>query len=228
MIGGVAASGAAVSPFYPEGTDPMQMIADGRAANPEDLVVHYALGLPYAGQHGDDEQRWRAAFGDWPPGSPAGQGMAPAPAARGQQEHRWAVGLADRVIAEAGRRGVQVAVAVTDHYGDPVQQDWMPGAPTAAVAVAFGVAAAAATFQCPSGELASRYPVAGGQLAAALATAGGLASPVLAVPGGLPVAEHGRVVAGLGVAGRDPLVCQKIAAAVLAGQELTSPDGPAG
>ena len=228
VIGGVAASGAAVSPFYPEGTDPMQMIADGRAANPEDLVVHYALGLPYAGQHGDDEQRWRAAFGDWPPGSPAGQGMAPAPAARGQQEHRWAVGLADRVIAAAGRRGVQVAVAVTDHYGDPVQQDWMPGAPTAAVAVAFGVAAAAATFQCPSGELASRYPVAGGQLAAALATVGGLASPVLAVPGGLPVAEHGRVVAGLGVAGRDPLVCQKIAAAVLAGQELTSPDGPAG
>jgi uncharacterized protein GlcG (DUF336 family) len=178
VIGGVAASGAAVSPFYPDGTDPMQMIADGRAANPEDLVVHYALGLPYAGQHGDDEQRWRAAFGDWPPGSPAGQSMAPAPAARDQQEHRWAVGLADRVIAAAGRRGVQVAVAVTDHYGDPVQQDWMPGAPTAAVAVAHGVAAAAATFQCPSGELASRYPGASGQLSAALAAAGGLASPV--------------------------------------------------
>ena len=90
------------------------------------------------------------------------------------------------------------------------------------------MAAAAATFQCPSGELASRYPGAGGQLAAALAAAGGLASPVLAVPGGLPVAEDGRVVAGLGVAGRDPRVCQEIAAAVLAGQELTSPDGPAG
>ncbi len=227
VIGGIAASGAAVSPFYPDGADPMQMIADGRAANPEDLVVHYALGLPYAGQHGDDEQRWRAAFGDWPSGSPAGQGMAPAPAAQLQQEHRWAVGLADRVIAAARQRGVQVAVAVTDHYGDPIQQDWMPGAPTAAVAVAHGVAAAAATFQCPSGELASRYRGAGGQLAAALTAAGGLASPVLAVPGGLPVAEDGRVVAGLGVAGRDPLVCQEIAAAMLAGQELPAPGGPA-
>jgi uncharacterized protein GlcG (DUF336 family) len=227
VIGGVAASGAAVSPFYPDGTDPMQMIADGRAANPEDLVVHYALGLPYAGQHGDDEQRWRAAFGDWPPGSPEGQGMAPAPAARGQQEHRWAIGLADRVIAAAGQRGVQVAVAITDHYGDPIQQDWMSGAPTAAVAVAHGVAAAAATFQCPSHELASRYPGAGGQLAAALSAAGGLATPVLAVPGGLPVTVDGRVVAGLGVAGRDPRVGQEIAVAVLAGQRLTSPDGPA-
>ena len=227
VIGGVAASGAAVSPFYPDGTDPMQMIADGRAANPEDLVVHYALGLPYAGQHGDDEKRWRAAFGDWPPGSPAGQGMAPAPAARGQQEHRWAVGLADQVIAAAGRRGVQVAVAVTDHYGDPIQQDWMSGAPTAAVAVAHAVAAAAATFQCPSGELASRYPGAGDQPGHRPGRGAGRPSPVLAVPGGLPVAEDGRVVAGLGVAGRDPLVCHEIAATVLAGLELESPDGPA-
>ncbi len=227
VIGGIAASGAAVSPFYPDGTDPMQMIADGRAANPEDLVVHYALGLPYAGQHGDDEQRWRAAFGDWPSGSPAGLGMAAAPAARGQPEHRWAVGLADQVIAAARQRGVRVAVAVTDHYGDPIQQDWMAGAPTAAVAVAHAVAAAAAAFQCPSGELAARYPGAAGLLTAALSAAGGLASPVLPVPGGLPVEQSGRVVAGLGVAGRDPGQGQEIAAAVLAGQGLTVPDGPA-
>ncbi len=71
VIGGIAASGAAVSPFYPPGTDPMQMIADGKPANPEDLVVHYALGRPYAGQHGDDHERWVAAFGDWPDGQPA-------------------------------------------------------------------------------------------------------------------------------------------------------------
>ncbi len=73
VVGGIAASGAAVSPFYPAGTDPMDMIADGVAANPEDLVVHYALGIPYAGQHGDDEQRWRAAFGEWPGDRPAGR-----------------------------------------------------------------------------------------------------------------------------------------------------------
>ena len=72
VVGGIAASGAAVSPFYPAGTDPLDMIADGVAANPEDLVVHYALGVPYAGQHGDDEQRWRDAFGERP-GRPGGR-----------------------------------------------------------------------------------------------------------------------------------------------------------
>ena len=222
VVGGIAASGAAVSPFYPAGTDPMDMIADGVPANPEDLVVHYALGIPYAGQHGDDEQRWRAAFGEWPQADaggqgavgqgPAGQGMTEAPAAQAQPEHRWAVTLADQVMAEAQRRGLRVAVAITDHRGDPIQQDWMPDAPTAAVAVAQAVAAAAATFQCRSRDLAALYP---GGLAGQLGTL--LAFPVLAAPGGLPVEVDGRVVAGLGVAGRDPCVCEEIAVAVLAG-----------
>ena len=227
VTGGLAASGAAVSPFYPEGTDPLRMIADGRPANPEDLVVHYALGLPYVGQHGDDEQRWLAAFGSWPAGSPAGLGMAEAPAARDQEEHRWAVAVADQVIAEARRRGVQVAVAITDHYGEPIQQDWMTNAPTAAVAVAVAVAAAAGAFQCPSSELATRYAGAcGGVLADVLSSgAGGLGYTVLPVAGGLPVVEGGRVVAGLGVAGRDPGMCEEIAAAVLAGQGRAAAGG---
>jgi uncharacterized protein GlcG (DUF336 family) len=38
---------------------------------------------------------------------------------------------------------------------------------------------------------------------------------VSSLPGGLPVAEDGRVVAGLGVAGPDPELCHAIAAAVL-------------
>jgi uncharacterized protein GlcG (DUF336 family) len=220
VIGGIAASGAAVSPFYPAGTDPMDMIADGVPANPEDLVVHYALGVPYAGQHGDDEQRWRTAFGEWPGDrgdqGPAGRGMAGAPPARQQHEHQWAVLLADQVMAEARRRGQRVAVAITDHRGDPIQQDWMPDAPTAAVPVAQAVAAAAGTFQCPSRELATLYPDG---VAAQLGTL--LPFQVLAAPGGLPVEQDGRVVAGLGVAGRDPAACEEIAAAVLAA-------GPAG
>jgi uncharacterized protein GlcG (DUF336 family) len=222
VIGGIAASGAAVSPFYPDGTDPMEMIADGKAANPEDIVVHYALGLPYTGQHGNDHDRWTTAFGDWPDGKPAGRGMATAPVASAQHEHRWAVALADQVIAEAGRRSVQVAVAIVDHRGDPVQQDWMPGAPTAAVAVAQAVAAAAATFQCRSRDLGSLYPDAAlALLAAALPVA------ILPAPGGLPVAEDGQIVAGLGVAGRDPGTCEDIAATVLAARDAVPRDaGP--
>jgi len=79
--------------------------------------------------------------------------------------------------------------------------------------VAQAVAAAAATFQCRSRDLSSLYPDAAlAQLAAVLPVA------VLAVAGGLPVAEDGRVVAGLGVAGRDPGGCEDIASAVLAGR----------
>jgi uncharacterized protein GlcG (DUF336 family) len=184
-------------------------------------VVHYALGIPYVGQHGDDEKRWRDAFGEWPAGEPGGQGpsgqgpagrgMTAAPTAQAQPEHRWAVALADQVMAEAQRRGQRVAVAIADHRGDPIQQDWMPGAPTAAVTVAQAVAAAAGTFHCRSAELAAFYPDGlAGQLGALLPF------PVLAAPGGLPVEEDGRVVAGLGVAGRDPGTCEEIAVAVLA------------
>jgi len=120
-------------------------------------------------------------------------------------------GAGTGVMAEAQRRGQRVAVAIADHRGDPVQQDWMPGAPTAGVAVAQAVAAAAGTFQCPSAELAALYPDG---LAAQLGAL--VPFPVLAAPGGLPVEEDGRVVAGLGVAGRDPGVCEEIARAVLA------------
>ena len=80
VTGGVAASGATVGPFvdFP-GADPRKLIADGRPANAEDLLVHYALGLPYAGQHGDDEQRWLAAYGSLP--DEEGLGMTELPPA---------------------------------------------------------------------------------------------------------------------------------------------------
>ena len=51
--GGIAASGATVGPFVTyAGAERSKLIVDGRPANAEDLLVHYALGLPYAGQHG--------------------------------------------------------------------------------------------------------------------------------------------------------------------------------
>src|SRR3954470_12823471 len=78
VIGGIAASGATVGPFvdYP-GADPRKLIADGKPANNEDLLVHYALGLPYEGQHGDDAERWIAAYGALP--EEPGEGMADPP-----------------------------------------------------------------------------------------------------------------------------------------------------
>jgi uncharacterized protein GlcG (DUF336 family) len=200
VVAGIAASGATVGPFVAyAGADPQKLVVDGKPANCEDLLVHYALGIPYEGQHGDDEQRWLEAYGTLP--SEPGRGYDDPPSAS-QPEHEWALALADRAIDVAQSRGVRIAVAVVDHRGDPIQQDCMDGAPTAGPFVAEAVAAAAATFQLPSHEVRD-------ELAALL--------PITAAtaPGGVPVREADGVVAGLGVGGPAPELCREIAAAVL-------------
>ncbi|WP_198170670.1 GlcG/HbpS family heme-binding protein [Actinoplanes awajinensis] len=198
VVAGVAASGATVSPFLPEGVAPEVVSADGQPANPEDLLIAYALGVPYAGQHGDDLARWTQRFGDLvvPPGDSLGMRQAP-PASR-QPELAWARDLADRVLAEAGRRGLLISVAVTDRGGDPIQQDRMDDAPAGGVEVALGTAAAAARFGCPS-ELPAQWYGA--------ALTGLHPVPVLAVPGGLPLPEDGRIVGGIGVGCANPATC---------------------
>ena len=129
------------------------LIVDGKPANSEDLVVLWTLGLPYKGQHGDDEKRWLDAFGALP--DEPGIGYENPPPAS-QPEHEWALGVADAAIAQAVARGTRIAVAVVDSRGEAIQQDTMDGAPSAAPFVAKAVAAAAAMFQRPSGEIDSR------------------------------------------------------------------------
>jgi len=185
--------------------------ADGKPANPEDLLIAYALGLPYAGQHGDDQKRWEQRFGDLTVEPADSLGMAPAPPASRQAQLDWARALCDTAMEAASRRGVVVAVAVVDRGGDPVQQDLMDGAPAGGVAIAQAVAGAAALFDCYSGNLGARF----GAADAAAALAALVVPPVLGIPGGLPVRDGGQVVAGLGVGGGDPAVCADIARAAL-------------
>ena len=200
VVGGFSASGATIGPFVDiPGVDRRMLIANGRPANSEDLIVLWTLGLPYEGQHGDDKQRWLDAFEELP--SEPGLGYSDPPPAN-LPEHEWAVGLSDRAIAEAAARGIRIAVAVVDVRGDPIQLDTMDGAPTAAPFVAEAVAAGAATFQLPSAEIDPRLTSV-------------LPYRVLAVPGGAPVREGDRVVAGVGVAGPEAGVCQEIAVTVL-------------
>jgi uncharacterized protein GlcG (DUF336 family) len=208
VAGGIAASGATVSPFFPAGIDPRAVSADGNPANPEDLLIAYALGIPYAGQHGDDQKRWEQRFGGLRIAAADSLGMAPAPAATRQAQLDWARALCDAAMAEAHRVGVRVAVAVVDRGGDPVQQDLMDGASVGGVAIAQAVAGAAGLFDCASDALGPRY----GQLDPVARL---LAQPVLGIPGGLPVRDAGNVVAGLGVGGGDPAVCAAIARAAM-------------
>ncbi|WP_221327484.1 heme-binding protein [Actinoplanes sp. L3-i22] len=198
IVAGLAASGATVSPFLPEGVAPEVVSAAGAPANPEDLLIAYALDVPYVGQHGDDDARWRQRFGDLTVSPADSLGLKPAPPAAAQRELAWARALCDRVLAEAHRRGLRVSVAVVDQGGDPIQQDRMADAVTGGVEVALGTAAAAARFGVPS-ELAGQW----------------YRDP-FGIPGGRPLEEGGRVVAGLGVGGIDPAECALLARAVTA------------
>ena len=105
VVGGFSASGATIGPFVDiPGIDRRMLIAEGKPANSEDLIVLWTLGLPYQGQHGDDEKRWLDAFGALP--DEPGLGYESPPPAN-QPEHEWALGLADAAIAHAVARGNQ-------------------------------------------------------------------------------------------------------------------------
>ncbi len=206
IVAGIAASGATVSPFIPPGLAPEVMIADGKPANPEDLVIAYALEQEYVGQHGDDAARWEAAYGAWPQDPPTGLGTAEAPAATQQGDLDWYRGLADAVLDRARAAGLAVAVSVVDRRGEPVQHDAMDDAPVGGAYVAAAVAAASALFHSPSGDLADRLA----------ASAHVLPVPTSSLSGGLPVTRDGRVVGGVGVAGPAPFRCHEVAAEALA------------
>lgn len=205
VIGGIAASGATVSPFLPTGVAPEVVSAEGKPANPEDLLIAYALGVPYVGQHGDDAARWSARFGGLVVAPENSLGMAPAPKASKQAELTWAREVCDRVLAAASTRGLRIAVTVVDAGGDPIQQDRSDGAVAASIDVAFATAATAARFGCDSAEVSTRYGTVTATLAALHP------SPFLAAPGGVPLVSDSQVVGGLGVGGLDPEACAEIA-----------------
>jgi uncharacterized protein GlcG (DUF336 family) len=209
VVAGIAASGATVSPFFPPDVDPRAVSADGRPANPEDLLIAYALQIAYQGQHGDDGKRWEQRFGDLVIDPADSLGMAPAPPAGHQAELDWARAVCDNAIREAARRGVTIAVAVVDRGGDPIQQDLMDGAPSAAPAIAQATAAAAALFDCESADLGKRF-------GAPEAVTTLVVPPAAGIAGGLPARDGGRLVAGLGVGGVEPEICRDIARAALA------------
>jgi len=209
VVGGIAASGATVSPFLPEGVAPEAVSAEGEPANPEDLLIAYALEVRYVGQHGDDRAKWEQRFGDLVVAPEDSLGMKPAPAASRQRQLSWARDVTDRAIEAARGRGLRVSVAVVDAGGDPVQQDRMDGAPAGGVEVALATAATAARFGVNGAALGARYGAQVGALAALSPL------PFLAVPGAEPVVVDGHLVAAVGIGGADPSACADIAAQVV-------------
>ncbi|WP_062466536.1 GlcG/HbpS family heme-binding protein [Demequina maris] len=208
VVAGIAASGATVSPFLPEGVAPEVVSADGEPANPEDLLIAYALGTPYEGQHGDDRARWADRFGDLVVPPEEALGVRDAPRATAQHELAWATALCDAAIAAASAAGLRIGVAVVDAGGDPIREDRMDDAAAGGVDVARATAAAAARFAVASGDLVAAYGTAASSLSTLAPT------PVLAAPGGVPLVADGRVVGGIGIGGASPEACAAIAAEV--------------
>ncbi len=210
VVGGIAASGATVSPFLPTGIAPEVVSADGEPANPEDLLIAYALGVPYVGQHGDDLARWQARFGDLVVAPQDSLGMVAAPSAGAQPGAALGAGqFCDRVLAAAtarrragGLRGGGRSRGRPGAAGPDGRRAGRRGRGGGRL----GCASTAARVGCASEEVAVRY-------ARATAALGRMQhpAPFLPVPGGLPLIVDGRVVGGLGVGGLSPSVCAELA-----------------
>ena len=155
-IVGAIATGLGVGPFVRlRGVAPAELIADGAAANLEDVIISFALGGPYVAQHGDDLARWIEAYGSAPDPALRGTAMDPVPAASAQFGLNRARAISEYTMAQAAEKGVRASIAVVDALGDVVTLDRMDGAPPMGMDVAAATAVASVNFGVPSGEVAT-------------------------------------------------------------------------
>jgi uncharacterized protein GlcG (DUF336 family) len=194
---GAMATGAEIGPFVKiEGVEPRQLLVNGEPTNVEDLIISYALGIPYQPQHGDDAKRWTDAFGSLPDKAEAGTGYDEAPPAKNQPALASALAIADAVITEAYHRDAPISVAVTDRNGIVIQHDRMDGAGPSTPQWAEAVARMSVNFRSPSSEL-SEVKGWDGSLQNALIESFHLTS----VAAGLPLWNGPRLIGAVGVSG---------------------------
>ena len=205
---GALATGAGIGPFAKiDGVEAEQLIVDGKPANLEDLIICYALGIPYQSQHGDDDERWLKAYDKPASEFGEGRGFEESPEAQNQVRLDEAIKLADAAMAEAERRKVAVSVVVTDRTGDQIQLDRMNGAAPMTPDLAEAMAVTAINFQSTSRAAAEFIKANPGYESA------NEIAPYnfLAVAGGVPIYDGATLVGGLGVAGAEPRQCEDIA-----------------
>ena len=101
--------------------------------------------------------------------------------------------LAAGVLAECGKNGWNVAVAIVDNHGSLVYFERMENTQYASMDIAIGKAKAAATYRRPTRVFADTINKGG----PATATLPG----VFASPGGVPIMTDGKVTGAVGVSG---------------------------
>lgn len=183
-VGGIA-TGAGIGPFTEiPGVDPSKLMADGRPANAEDLVISAALGVSYTNQHGDRALR------------APGDGTLPAgPLPLGLDD---ALACADRAITKAREVGTRIGVAVVDELGRLIHTDRMDGAPLVSCEMAEAKALSAAKFQRPTSALADEFRSRSARMRA-IERLGGFT--ILALGGGVPIMQDGHMIGAIGVSG---------------------------
>ncbi len=110
---------------------------------------------------------------------------------RGARSASWS----SHVLHEADRRGIHVAVALTDRWGRRLAFQRQPGTVIACSAIAIGKALAACTFDAPT------HAARGDDLAPTTARSSAARTGLRFVGGGFPVRAGGLLVGGIGVSG---------------------------
>ncbi len=187
---GAIATGEGIGPFDEiPGVDPSEFVHDGVRGNAEDVVIAYALQIPYEDQHTRTIDR------------PAREGPLrgrPANERRDDLPHSLdaARRYADRAIELARQRGFALGVAVVDETGLVMQMDRMDGAPPGSPDLAEARAATALVFQRPTLEVTNSMSPD------QLARVGEVVHfKILDGGGGAPIVRDGQVVGAVGVFG---------------------------
>jgi uncharacterized protein GlcG (DUF336 family) len=114
-------------------------------------------------------------------------------------------------VAEAGKRGWQVNIAVVDSGANLVSFARMDGAQLASIAISEHKARAAVKFRRPTKSFEDAVQKAGFNYALTL-------DDIVASRGGIPLVEDGRIIGGIGCSGgtgsQDEVICTAGAATV--------------
>ncbi|MBM2812389.1 MAG: hypothetical protein HW416_3148 [Chloroflexi bacterium] len=187
---GAIATGEGIGPFDEiPGVDPGEFELGGVHGNAEDVVIAYALQIPYDDQHTRTTDR------------PAREGPH-----RGRAVNEWiderphslevARRFADHAIELARQKGFALGVAVVDEVGVVMQMDRMDGAPPGSPDLAEARAATAVVFQSPTLEVTRAMSPD------RLARVDEIVHfKILDGGGGAPISRDGQVVGAVGVFG---------------------------
>ena len=182
IVGAMATAGGTGPWTEVPGIDPSELMVDGVPANVEDLVIAYALQIPYENQHEE---------GRILPGRTVDERVDDLPHSLDAARR-----YADRAMDAARARGQAIGVAVVDEAGQLMQMDRMDDAGAMHPDLAEAKALSALNFRRATVEVQKTVPperiIEIRDIAHFKILVGG---------GGVPITRDGRIVGAIGIHG---------------------------